>query len=116
MVCMVENYSLSPYFLNLHRYGVLAEISLFYFSFQFKLKLIYFFLSGFSFTDTDDSQDSRVKEGTIFFPLYNLHPLTNVQKFTCSSASKMTASYFQSQCMLDGCQSNLHVMLKQFFL
>ena len=27
----------------------------------------FFFLSGFSFTDTDDSQDSRGREGTIFY-------------------------------------------------
>ena len=27
----------------------------------------FFLLSGFSFTDTDNSQDSRVREGTIFF-------------------------------------------------
>ena len=34
------------------------------------LKLVFFFfffLSGFSFTDTDNSQDSRVREGTILF-------------------------------------------------
>ena len=29
--------------------------------------IIIFFLSGFSFTDTDSSQDSRGREGTIFF-------------------------------------------------
>ena len=28
---------------------------------------LYFFLSGFSFTDTDDSQDRRGREGTIFY-------------------------------------------------
>ena len=28
---------------------------------------IFFFLSGFSFTDTDNSQDSRGREGTILF-------------------------------------------------
>ena len=27
----------------------------------------FFFLSGFSFTDTDNSQDSRGREGTILF-------------------------------------------------
>ena len=32
------------------------------------MKYIFFlFLSGFSFTDTDDSQDSRRREGTIFY-------------------------------------------------
>ena len=33
----------------------------------------FFFLQGFSFTDTDDSQDSRGREGTI---LYSTLPLT----------------------------------------
>ena len=44
---------------------------------------IYFFLSGFSFTDTDDSQDSRGREGTIFY-LYQFHPLTNIQALICN--------------------------------
>ena len=30
---------------------------------------LYFFLSGFSFTDTDDSWDNREKEGIIFNPI-----------------------------------------------
>ena len=29
--------------------------------------VLVFFLSGFSFTDTDNSRDSRVREGTIFY-------------------------------------------------
>ena len=33
-----------------------------------------FFLSGFSFTDTDDSQDSRGREGTIFYSSLPLPP------------------------------------------
>ena len=36
--------------------------------------LFFFFLSGFSFTDTDDSQDSRGKEGTIFYSTLPLPP------------------------------------------
>ena len=39
-----------------------------------------FFLSGFSFTDTDDSQDSRWRDGTIFIHLFHFYPLTNIQK------------------------------------
>ena len=35
---------------------------------------IFFFLSGFSFTDTDDSQDSRGREGTIFYSTLPLRP------------------------------------------
>ena len=33
-----------------------------------------FFLSGFSFTDTDNSQDSRGREGTIFYYTLPLRP------------------------------------------
>ena len=36
--------------------------------------LSFFFLSGFSFTDTDDSQDSRGREGTIFYSTLPLPP------------------------------------------
>ena len=32
-----------------------------------KRLVVFFFLSGFSFTDTNDSQDSRGREGTIFY-------------------------------------------------
>ena len=37
-------------------------------------KEIFFFLSGFSFTDTDNSQDSRGREGTIFYSTLPLPP------------------------------------------
>ena len=53
-----------------------------------------FFLSGFSFTDTDDSQDSRGREGTIFYsiPLYHSHPLTDIQTFICNFAQLPSAA------------------------
>ena len=35
---------------------------------------LFFFLSGFSFTDTDDSQDSRGREGEIFYSTLPLPP------------------------------------------
>ena len=35
---------------------------------------LFFFLSGFSFTDTDNSQDSRGREGTIFYYTLPLRP------------------------------------------
>ena len=38
--------------------------------------LLIFFLSGFAFTDTDDSQDSREREGTIFYSILPT-PLTH---------------------------------------
>ena len=34
----------------------------------------FFFLSGFSFTNTDDSQDSRGREGTVFYSILPLLP------------------------------------------
>ena len=34
----------------------------------------FFFLSGFSFIDTDDSEDSRWREGTIFYSTLTLPP------------------------------------------
>ena len=48
-----------------------------------------FFLSGFSSADTEDSQDSRGREGTTFYstlPLYQFHPLTNIETFICNFA------------------------------
>ena len=54
----------------------------------------FFFLSGFSLTDTDNSQDSRGREGTFFIPLYHFHLLTNIQTFMCNFAREMTITYF----------------------
>ena len=41
---------------------------------RIELKFLFFFLSRFSFTDTDDSQDSRRREGTIFLFHYTTSP------------------------------------------
>ena len=41
---------------------------------QYDIYINIFFLSGFSFTDTDDSQDSRGREGTIFYSTLPLPP------------------------------------------
>ena len=50
-------------------------ISWYYFDLLLALLLLYyFFLSGFSSTDTDDSQDSRGREGTIFYSTLPLPP------------------------------------------
>ena len=40
-----------------------------------------FFLSGFSFKDTGDSQNSRGRVGIIFITPYHFHQLTNIQTF-----------------------------------
>ena len=42
--------------------------------FQLERKRTFFFLSGFSFTDTDDSQDSRGREGPIVYSTLPLPP------------------------------------------
>ena len=47
--------------------------------------------------ETDDSQDSRGRERKVFIPLYLLNPLTKIQIFVCSFASKTITSYFQLQ-------------------
>ena len=56
--------------------------------------LIVFFVSGFSFIDTDDWQDSRGREGTIFYSMLPFPPLTNIQTFICNFACEMTITYF----------------------
>ena len=50
---------------------------------------MFFFLSGFSFMDTDDLQDSRGRGGQFFVPLYHFHPLTNIQTLICNFACEM---------------------------
>ena len=50
------------------------------------IHLAMFFLSGFSSTDTDDSQDSRGREGTTFYSTLPLYPLTNIETFICNFA------------------------------
>ena len=53
-----------------------------------------FFLSGFSFTDTDNSQGSRGRRGPSFIPLYHFDPLTNIQTFICNFAREITITCF----------------------
>ena len=43
-------------------------------------KYYIFFLSGFSFTDTQDSHDSRETKRTIFISLYYFHSHTNIHR------------------------------------
>ena len=56
----------------------------------------YIFVSRFSLTDTDNSQESRGKEGTIFYStsLYHFHPLTNIETFICKFAREMAITFF----------------------
>ena len=54
---------------------------------------IIFFVSRFSFTDTDDRAAEEGK-GPSFISLYHFHPLTNIQTVICTFAWKMTISYF----------------------
>ena len=60
---------------------------------------MYFFLSGLSFTGTDDSQDYIGKERAIFISLYYLYPLTKIQIFICNLACVITTKYFYSNYM-----------------
>ena len=51
------------------------------------LNIDIFFLSGFSFTDTDNSQDSRGREGTIFYstlPHPPAHEHSNIYLQLCT--------------------------------
>ena len=61
---------------------------------HFLWNILLFFLSWFSFTDTDNSQDSRRREGPSFIPLYHFHPLTKIQTFICNFAHEITITYF----------------------
>ena len=54
----------------------------------------YILCQGFSFTNTDDSLDSRERKGAIFIPLDHLHAQTKIQKCIDSFTSEITASYF----------------------
>ena len=47
-----------------------------------------------SFADTDDSSDSRGRNGTIFIPLYQFRLLMNIQTFIWNFACEMTTTYF----------------------
>ena len=60
----------------------------------FHIQYTIFFLSGFSFTDTDDLQDSRGREGTIFYSTLPLPPAHNIETFICNFACEMTITYF----------------------
>ena len=50
---------------------------------------ILFFSIRFSFTDTDDSLDSRGKERTILSFLCHFRPLRNIQTFICNFACEI---------------------------
>ena len=53
---------------------VIISFNFFSSLFSSKAPFSFFFLSGFSFTDTDDAQDSRGREGTIFYSTLPLPP------------------------------------------
>ena len=45
----------------------IQKLDLLLITFVLLLVFVFFFLSGFSFTDTDDSQDNRGRKGTMFY-------------------------------------------------
>ena len=57
---------------NLILVAILSDQIIIYISFSSRTS--FFFLSGFSFTDTDNSQDSRGREGNIFYSTLPLPP------------------------------------------
>ena len=65
----------------------------------------FFFLSGLFFTDTDDSQDSRVREGTIFYsslPLSPAHKHSDIYlQFCMWDDIFLTASLVFTRLLLD---------------
>ena len=77
-----------------------------------------FFLLGFSLKNTGNSQDSRGREGTIFYFTLPLPPLTNIQKFICNFAPEMTITYFQSQRMYlpDCCSMRFATLLNCYLI
>lgn len=59
----------------------------------------FFFLPVFSFMETSNSQDHRVREEAIFTPLYHFYLLANIKAFTCNFECEATiARIFQSHC------------------
>ena len=44
--------------------------------------------------DTNNSQDSRERDKSIFVPLYHFFLLRNIHKFICNFACEMTTTYF----------------------
>ena len=74
-------------------------------------KKYFFFLSIFSFTDSDNTQGSRGREGFLsrtvtihraagegrgpfLIPLYHFYQLANIQTFMCNFAREMSITYF----------------------
>ena len=53
-----------------------------------------FFLSALPFTDVDNSQENKEKNGTICLPFYNFWLITNIQTFICGFASDIDTFYF----------------------
>ena len=70
-----------------------------------------FFYQDFSFTKTDDSQDSRWMEGTIFYSTLPLPPA--ICKFAC----EMSITYFKShRFYLPDCYSMIFTTLSNYHL
>ena len=57
-----------------------------------KASTTFFFFQGFPFTDTDDSQDSRGREGIIFYSTLPLPPAHEHSDIVCNFACEMTAA------------------------
>ena len=78
-----------------------------------------FFLSGFSFTVTDDSTHRTAGKGrgSFFISLYHFHRFTNIQTFICNFAFEMTITYFQlHRLYLPDCYSMKFTTLSNYHL
>ena len=77
----------------------------------------FFFSIRVFFTDTDNSQRSRRREGKSFIPLYHFHPLTSIEIFICNFACEMTITYFLWQRLcLPNCYSMRFTTLSDYHL
>ena len=79
-----------------------------------------FFLSKFSFIDTDDSQDNREREWLIFYstlPLPPTHKHLDIYLQLCMFACEMTITYFQSHHLyLPDCYMMRFTTLSNYYL
>ena len=69
--------------------------------FWWPVDFFFFFLSGFSFSDTDDSQESRGREGTIFYstlPLPPAHEHSDIYLQLCMWDDYHITCWFHCDC------------------
>ena len=79
--------------------------------------IFFFFLTGFSFTETNDSHDSKGRQGASVILLYHFHAITNIEIFISNFACEMTITYIQLQHLrLPDCYSMRFTTLLNYHL